>query len=198
MRNLSFFSQYQKSPKTMIYGYTNAEFNELKAETIYVDNDTKRLNYQKLLSEIKPNDIVVIDSLLSLGDTLNSIIEEWKRITIDLKAKIIVEDIKELNDTVNDVTVSDIVIQVLEKIVKGTKIKAKQKQLEGMNKARENGIKLGRPFSKLPDNTNDILDAYIRKKINNYKAASMLGVSKATFFRMAKARRIELAGEKNE
>lgn len=197
MRNLSFFSQYQKSPKTMIFGYTNAEFNELKAETIYVDNDTKRLNYQKLLSEIKPNDIVVIDSLLSLGDTVNSIIEEWKKITIDLKAKIIVEDIKELNDTVNDVTVSDIVIQVLEKIVKGTKIKAKQKQLEGMNKARENGIKLGRPFSKLPDNTNDILDAYIRKKINNYKAASMLGVSKATFFRMAKERRMEL-GDKHE
>ena len=181
----------------MIFGYTKEEINNLNAEFVYVDKGVERHNYQKLLGEIKPNDIVVIDSLLDLGDTLSSILEEWNHITKQLKVKIIVQDIKKLNDTVGDITVSDLVMLVLEKLVSGTKAKAKQKQLDGINQARNNGIKLGRPFSKLPENTNEILDAYINKKITNDKAAKKLGVSRATFFRMAKGRRMQV-GENNE
>ena len=182
----------------MIFGYTTEEINDLNAEYVYVDNGIEKKNYQKLLSEIKPNDIVIIDSLLNLGDTLTAIIDEWNRITKELKAKIIVRDIKEFNDTVNDMAVSDLVMLVLDKLVQGTKEKAKQKQLNGIKQAKESGIKLGRPFSKLPNNTNQILDDYISKKITNEKAAKAIGVSRATFFRMAKARRLELAGEDNE
>ena len=55
--------------------------------------------------------------------------------------------------------------------------------------AKEKGVKFGRPKAVTPTNTDEILDKYINHKITNTEAATLIGVSRGTFFRLAKARR---------
>ena len=170
----------------MIFGY---ETEEIKT----INND-----YKNLLSTLKPNDILVIESLSILGDSINKIVNEWNRLTKELGIKIIIQNNELLNNPYNDIPLSYYFMEALEELLKETKLKTKNKQLAGMKTAKEKGIKLGRPFFIKPDNINDILDKYLNHKINNIKASDALGVSRATFFRLAKERREELEGEKNE
>ena len=66
----------------------------------------------------------------------------------------------------------------------------KQRQAEGIRIAKEKGVKFGRPKSTLPPNTNDILDKYINKELTNLEAAKLIGVSRGTFFRLVKDRKL--------
>ena len=48
---------------------------------------------------------------------------------------------------------------------------------------------LGRPKASTPPNTNEILDKYLKHEIANTEAASIIGVSRSTFFRLVKERK---------
>ena len=61
--------------------------------------------------------------------------------------------------------------------------------MEWIKIAKEKGIKFGRPKVVTPPNTNDILDRYINHEITNTEAASLIGVSRGTFFRLVKERK---------
>ena len=54
----------------------------------------------------------------------------------------------------------------------------------------EKGVKFGRPKAILPPNTIDILDKYINKELTNILAARLIGVSRGTFFRLVKERKL--------
>ena len=58
--------------------------------------------------------------------------------------------------------------------------------MEGIRIAKEKGVKFGRPKVVTPPNTNDILDRYISHEITNTEAASLIGVSRGTFFRLVR------------
>ena len=171
----------------MIFGYQTDSNQEYQT----IDN------YDDLMLEIKQNDTVIIKSLSNLGRSYDEILDEWKKLTKDLGVKIIIQDNPVLNETINNKLVSDIVMESLANICKTTKEEKRKKQMEGLRQAKENGIKLGRPFFVKQNSTNSILDSYINKEITNNIAANMIGVSRATFFRMVKARREELAGGNN-
>ena len=86
--------------------------------------------------------------------------------------------------------ISDIVLQVLSFVAENERINIKQRQAEGIRIAKEKGVKFGRPKSTLPPNTNDILDKYINKELTNLEAAKLIGVSRGTFFRLVKDRKL--------
>ncbi len=54
---------------------------------------------------------------------------------------------------------------------------------------KEKGVMFGKPRAIEPENTNKILDDYINHKISNIKATKMLGISRATFFRLVRERK---------
>ena len=85
--------------------------------------------------------------------------------------------------------ISDIVLQVLSFVAENERVNIKQRQAEGIRIAKEKGVKFGRPKAILPPNTNDILDKYINKEINNIEAAKLIRVSRGTFFRLVKERK---------
>ena len=58
--------------------------------------------------------------------------------------------------------------------------------MEGIRIAKEKGVKFGRPKVVTPPNTNDILDRYISHEITNNEAASLIEVSRGTFFRLVR------------
>ena len=84
--------------------------------------------------------------------------------------------------------ISDIVLQVLSFVAENERNNIKERQAEGIRIAKEKGVRFGRPRATTPPNTNEILDKYINHKITNIEAASIIGVSRGTFFRLVKDR----------
>ena len=79
-----------------------------------------------------------------------------------------------------------IVLQLLSFVTENERANIKQRQMEGIRIAKEKGVKFGRPKVVTPPNTNDILDRYINHDITNTEAASLIEVSRGTFFRLVR------------
>ena len=59
----------------------------------------QRPAYQKMVNRLKPGDVLVIDSLDRLGRDRDAVVEEWRRITKEQRADIVVLDMLPLLDT---------------------------------------------------------------------------------------------------
>lgn len=165
---------------------------------IYIDResgkDFDRTKYQKLIKKLKKDDLMIIKSIDRLGRNYHMILEEWSIITKTIGADIKVLDMPLLDTRIEGKNlvgkfISDIVLQVLSFVAENERTNIKQRQAEGIRIAKEKGVKFGRPKAILPPNTNDILDKYINKEINNIEAAKLIGISRGTFFRLIKERK---------
>ena len=196
----------------MIYAYIRVstkhqnidrQYKEIKAHDIddkyiYIDResgkDFDRTKYQKLIKKLKKDDLLIIKSIDRLGRNYQMILEEWSRITKTIGADIKVLDMPLLDTRIEGKNlvgkfISDIVLQVLSFVAENERTNIKQRQAEGIRIAKEKGVKFGRPKAFLPPNTNEILDKYINKEINNIEAAKLIGISRGTFFRLVKERK---------
>lgn len=196
----------------MIYAYIRVstkhqnidrQYEEIKAldiddKYIYIDResgkDFDRTKYQKLIKKLKKDDLLIIKSIDRLGRNYHMILEEWSRITKTIGADIKVLDMPLLDTRIEGKNlvgkfISDIVLQVLSFVAENERVNIKQRQAEGIRIAKEKGIKFGRPKAILPRNTNEILDKYINKELNNIEAAKLIGISRGTFFRLVKERK---------
>lgn len=162
---------------------------------IYVDResgkDFNRTNYQKLIKKLKKDDLLIVKSIDRLGRNYQMILEEWTRITKTIGADIKVLDMPLLDTRIEGRNlvgkfISDIVIQVLSFVAENERNNIKERQAEGIRIAKEKGIRFGRPKAITPPNTNEILLQFINKEITNVEAAKLIGVSRGTFFRLAK------------
>ena len=197
----------------MIYAYIRVstkhqnidrQYEEIKAldiddKYIYIDKesgkDFDRTKYQKLIKKLKKDDLLIIKSIDRLGRNYRMILEEWSRITKTIGADIKVLDMPLLDTRIEGENlvgkfISDIVLQVLSFVAENERINIKQRQAEGIRIAKEKGVKFGRPKAILPHNTIDILDKYINKELTNILAARLIGVSRGTFFRLVKERKL--------
>lgn len=196
----------------MIYAYIRVstkhqnidrQYEEIKAldiddKYIYIDResgkDFDRIKYQKLIKKLKKDDLLIIKSIDRLGRNYHMILEEWSRITKTIGADIKVLDMPLLDTRIEGKNlvgkfISDIVLQVLSFVAENERTNIKQRQAEGIRIAKEKGVKFGRPKAILPPNTNEILDKYINKEMNNIEAAKLIGISRGTFFRLVKERK---------
>lgn len=162
---------------------------------IYVDKesgkDFNRTNYQKLIKKLKANDLLIIKSIDRLGRNYRMIMEEWAKITKDIKADIKVLDMPLLDTRIDNKNlvsnfISDLVLQVLSFVAENERLNIKTRQAEGIRLAKEKGIKFGRPKAILPTNSNEIIKQYLNKEISYLDASKLLGISKGTFYRLIK------------
>ena len=138
---------------------------------------------------------MIVKSIDRLGRNYHMILEEWARITKTIGADIRVLDMPLLDTRIEGKNlvgkfISDIVLQVLSFVAENERINIKQRQAEGIRIAKEKGVKFGRPKVILPPNTNDILDKYINRELTNTVAAQLIGVSRGTFFRLVKDKKL--------
>ena len=197
----------------MIYAYIRVstkyqnidrQYEEIKAldiddRHIYIDKesgkDFDRTKYQKLIKKLKKDDLLIVKSIDRLGRNYHMILEAWARITKTIGADIRVLDMPLLDTRIEGKNlvgkfISDIVLQVLSFVAENERINIKQRQAEGIRIAKEKGVKFGRPKVILPPNTNDILDKYINRELTNTVAAQLIGVSRGTFFRLVKDKKL--------
>ena len=169
------------------------EFN-IDERDIYVDKqsgkDFNRENYLVLKHILRENDLLVIKSIDRLGRNYNMIIEEWKDITKNIKADIVVIDMP-LLDTRNNkdllgTFISDLVLQILSYVAEQERSFIKLRQKEGIENALKKGVKFGRPKIEKPRNYDEVMSKWKDKKIKSKEAMELLGLKNNTFYNLIK------------
>lgn len=136
-------------------------FNKFGVDKILSDKlsgkNFERDNYIEMLKELKEGDLLVIKSIDRLGRNYDMIIDEWRKITHEIKADIVVLDMPLLDTRDKDKGltgkfISDIVLQILSYVAETERNNIKQRQAEGIRIAKEKGIHMGRPAYQLPEN----------------------------------------------
>ena len=165
---------------------------------IYVDKqsgkDFNRDNYLVLKHILRENDLLVIKSIDRLGRNYNMIIEEWKDITQNTKADIVVIDMP-LLDTRNNkdllgTFISDLILQILSYVAEQERTFIKQRQKEGIENALNKGVKFGRPQIEKPANFDNVINQWKKKEIKSKDAMSMLNLKPNTFYNLLKDTKI--------
>lgn len=158
--------------------------------SIYKDKqsgkDFQRRGYCRLLKKLKPGDTLVIKSIDRLGRDYAEILEQWRVITKEKQAAIVVLDIPILDTREKDrdltgTLIADLVLQILCYIAQTEREFMRQRQAEGIAAARVRGIKLGRPPMERPAILNEVCKAWESREISAREAGRRLGISYKTF-----------------
>jgi len=131
------------------------EFGASKSNT-YVDKqsgkDCERPSYKKLIRKMKSSDTLVVKSIDRLGRNYDEILEQWRYITKEKQACIVVLDVPLLDTRrSNDLTgtlIADIVLQLLFYVAQTERENIRQRQAEGIAAAKARGVKFGRKQKK--------------------------------------------------
>ena len=147
--------------------------------------DFDRPAYQKLMKAIKPGDTLVIKSIDRLGRNYDEILEQWRVITKEKQAAIVVLDMPLLDTRQSrDLTgtlIADIVLQLLSYVAQTEREYIRQRQREGIAAAKARGTHMGRPAKEKPDNFASAMTLWREGKLSARKTAELLGVSAKTF-----------------
>lgn len=193
----------------MDYGYARVstrEQNELRQlvaleqfglpeSQIFVDKqsgkDFNRRSYKRLVRKLRPGDTLVIKSIDRLGRNYTEILEQWRLITKEKRAAIVVLDMPLLDTRQNrDLTgtlIADIVLQLLSYVAQTEREFIHQRQAEGIAAAKANGVRFGRPLIEQPESFPAVKALWASGGISAREAARQLGISAKTFARWAKS-----------
>ena len=86
----------------------------------------------------------------------------------------------------SDLFIANLVLQILSYVSEKERISIKERQRQGIDSAKADGVRFGRPPVEKPDNLAEILNAWRNKEITATAAAKKLQVSKNTFYKFAK------------
>lgn len=194
--------------KNKIFGYvrvSSKEQNEdrqliafkefgIDERDIYIDKqngkDFNREQYNVLKHILRENDVLVIKSIDRLGRNYNMIIDEWKDITKNIKADIVVLDMP-LLDTRNNkdllgTFISDLILQILSYVAEQERTFIRQRQKEGIAAAKNNNVKFGKPKIEKPQNFDIVVNKWKNKEIKTKEAIEILGLKPNTFYNLVK------------
>ena len=152
--------------------------------------DFQRPQYQRLLKRLKKGDTLVVKSIDRLGRNYNEIIEQWRILTKEKQADVVVLDMplldtrrgKDLTGTL----IADIVLQLLSYVAQTEREFIHQRQAEGIAAAKRNGVKFGRRPMDRPAAFDGWKRKWLAGEISARGAARQLGVTHSTFLRWVK------------
>ena len=148
--------------------------------------DFNRPKYRRLLKKLWQGDTLFIKSIDRLGRNYEEIIEQWRVITKEIHADIVVLDMPLLDtrQKEKDLTgtfIADLVLQILSYVAQTEREFIQQRQAEGITAAKARGVKFGRPPSDRPPDFPRLRDAWLRQEISARSAARELGIHHRTF-----------------
>ena len=153
--------------------------------------DFDRPEYRRLVESLAEGDVVVIKSIDRLGRNYEEILTEWRTITKERKAAIVVLDMplldtRERRDGLTNVLISNIVLQLLSYVAQVERENIKQRQAEGIAAAQARGVRFGRPKKKRPACYEATKASYLGGHITRQEAADRMKVCVSTFDRWLK------------
>ena len=190
-----------------IYGYVRASSKDqnedrqlialsyfpVPQKNIYMDKlsgkDFNMPQYKRLLNMIEDEDVLVIKSIDRLGRNYSEILDQWRYLTKNRKAYIVVLDMPLLDTRKNHdlmgTLIADIVLQLLSYVAETERDNIRQRQAEGIAAAKKRGVKFGRPVKKIPMDFYRVYNRWKNNKISGREAARLLGVAYNTFIKWA-------------
>lgn len=190
-----------------IYGYmrvSSKEQNEdrqkialtemgVPENNIYMDKqsgkDFERTQYKRLLRKLNEHSVLYIKSIDRLGRNYGELNEQWRIITKEKKADIVVIDMP-LLDTRREKNllgtfISDVVLALLSYVAENERTNIKQRQAEGIAAAKARGVKFGRPPLPIPENFYQVHKDWRAGKITIDEAAKACNMCPKTFYSKA-------------
>ena len=190
-----------------IYGYmrvSSKEQNEdrqkialtemgVPENNIYMDKqsgkDFERTQYKRLFRKLNENSVLYIKSIDRLGRNYGELNEQWRIITKEKKADIVVIDMP-LLDTRREKNllgtfISDVVLALLSYVAENERTNIKQRQAEGIAAAKARGVKFGRPPLPIPQNFYQMHKDWRAGKITIEEDAKACNMCPKTFYSKA-------------
>ena len=153
--------------------------------------DFNRPAYCMLMGKLNPGDVLVVKSIDRLGRNYDEILEQWRIITKEKQAAIVVLDMPLLDTRSNrDLTgtlIADIVLQLLSYVAETERAFIRQRQAEGIAAAKARGQRFGRPAKDRGEDYNACVAQWKEGTLSAAEASRRLGVSHNTFLKWARA-----------
>ncbi len=149
-----------------------------------------RPGYQRMLRKLKPGDTVVIKSIDRLGRNYNEILEQWRVITKEKQAAVVVLDMPLLDTRQNrdliGTLLSDLVLELLSYVAQTEREFIHQRQAEGIAAAKLRGVKFGRRPLRRSASFEQYREQWQSGAISARTAAKQLGITHRTFLKWAR------------
>lgn len=163
------------------------------AKDIFMDKqsgkDFNRPQYQKLLRRLKVGDVLVVKSIDRLGRNYSEILDQWRTIMKEKQAAIVVLDMPLLDtrqgQDLTGTLIADIVLQLLSYVAQVERDFIRQRQAEGIEAARKNGIQFGREPIERPEEYGVCLGLWHDGRLSAREAAKRLNILHSTFIKWA-------------
>lgn len=161
---------------------------------IYIDKQTgknfDRPQYKLMLRNLDENCIVFIKSLDRLGRSYHDLSEQWRIITKEKKADVVIMDVP-LLDTRREknllgTLISDLILTLLSFCSDNEYNVIHQRQAEGIAAAKAKGVKFGRPAKPLPKNFALVYQKWLAKELSTKQAAELCSMPLSSFKYKAK------------
>ena len=191
----------------MIYGYirvSSTDQNEdrqrlallaagVPSDSQYMDKlsgkNFERPAYKRMLRRLRAGDLLYILSIDRLGRNYSEVLEQWRVLTKEKGAYIVVLDMPLLDTRrgkdLMGTFLSDIVLQVLSFVAENERAAIHQRQAEGIAAAKARGVRFGRPPRPLPENFPAVHRAWRSKKLTLKQAAKACEMPVGTFYSKA-------------
>ncbi len=162
---------------------------------IYMDKQSgrnfERPQYKKMLRKLDKDTVLFVKSIDRLGRNYADLNEQWRIITKEKGADVVVIDMP-LLDTRREKNllgtfISDLVLNIFSYVAENERINIKQRQAEGITEAKNRGVKFGRPTVPVPENFYEVHKQWRNKEITLKQAAEECGMAASTLFDKAKA-----------
>ena len=193
----------------MVYGYARVSAKdqnedrqlialkemEVPEKNIFVDKqsgkDFDRPQYSKLLKKLDGDSVLFIKSIDRLGRNYKDLNEQWRVITKEKGADIVIIDMPLLDTrrekNILGTFISDLVMALLSFIAENERLNIRQRQAEGIAAAKARGVRFGPAPRPLPENFGEVYRKWKNKEISVKQAARECGMPQTTFFDRAKA-----------
>ena len=205
-RHYRYRNQNRKDVSMSDYGYvrvSTAEQNEdrqmiamneagVPKGNIFADKqsgkDFERPAYKKLMKKLKPGDVVYFKSIDRMGRNYKDMIEQWRIITKEKGADVVVLDIPILDTrqqkNLIGTLISDIVLQLLSYVSETERINIRQRQAGGIAAAKKRGVRFGRPPKEMPPDFEEIIRRWEKKELTMTEITEQYGMSQSTFYKL--------------
>lgn len=159
-----------------------------------------RPDYQRMVEKLEPGDLVIFSSLDRMSRSYDDIAEEWRYITKEKGADILILDMRDLLDTrkgkdLVGTLISDIVVKLLSYVAETERRNIRKRQAEGIAAmpVDENGRKVskktGRGFgrqAKHPNNFAEVLKKQMAGELTLKEALELTGVGRTKWYELVR------------
>lgn len=170
-----------------------AKENQFEYQGIFIDKTSgasfNRQQYNALMKIIRPGDKLVVKELDRVGRTDDY--EDIKKELMYLSSigiQVVILDLPVFNveDTALNKLLNNLIIELLSYVATKERMKTKARVKEGLQRAKADGIKLGRPPVKLPKDFGKYYDMWKADKLNGTEFAKLVSVSRTTLYKYIK------------